>query len=306
MKRSISTLAVLALGLSLLGACGKDNKKDSAASGEKKVAVTIGAQSFGESAILAEIYKQGLEAKGFAPTVKDVAGFRPAELTAFKGDTINFAPEYAASMLEALNDKKGEATSDATATVKTMEPYLTTLGLTALTAGEAIDTNAFVVTKATAEKYKLKTLSDLAEYGKDLSISAPSDCETNPFCLPGLKKTYGLDLSGKYTAIDANTAVTDLLDQNKTDVGLLFSTDGRIKAKGYVLLTDDKHMLAADNIVPIVSTALGKNADLVKAVNAITATLTTEKLIDMNKAFDVDKEDAAVIAKKYLTDAGLL
>ncbi|MBA2609136.1 MAG: glycine/betaine ABC transporter substrate-binding protein, partial [Actinobacteria bacterium] len=59
MKRSTTTLIALALGISLIGAaCGSDdnNKDDAGSAGDKKVAVTIGAQDFGESAILAEIY----------------------------------------------------------------------------------------------------------------------------------------------------------------------------------------------------------------------------------------------------------
>ncbi len=308
MKRSTTTLIALALGISLIGAaCGSDdnNKDDAGSGGDKKVAVTIGAQDFGESAILAEIYKQGLAAEGFATSIKTLGGFRDIELEAFKAKEINFAPEYAASMLEGLNNKKGEATGDVKETAKKLETDLTPLGLTALTASEAVDTNAFVVTKATADKYGLKTLSDLASKGESLKIGAPADCATNPFCLPGLKATYGLDLSKNYTALESGQ-VADALGAASIDVGLLFSTAGAIAAKGYVLLEDDKNMLAADNVLPVVSTELGDNADLLKATNAITEKLTTDKLIDMNKAFDIDKEDAAVIAKGFLDDEGLI
>lgn len=310
MKRSTTTLIALALGISLIGAaCGKDDDKKSSSSDTtaagKKVAVTIGAQDFGESAILAEIYKQGLAAKGYATSIKTLGGYRPVELDAFKAKEINFAPEYAASMLEGLNNKKGEATGDVVETAKKLETYLTPLGLTALTASEAVDTNAFVVTKATADKYGLKTLSDLASKGKDLKLGAPADCETNPFCLPGLKKTYGLDLTKNTTALESNQ-VGDALDAGSVQIGLLFSTAGAIASKGYVLLEDDKNMLAADNVLPVVSAELGGNSALKSATNAITAKLTTAKLIEMNKAFDIDKEDAAVIAKGFLDDEGLI
>ena len=46
--------------------------------------------------------------------------------------------------------------------------------------------------------------------------------------------------------------------------------------------------------------------DIVEAIDAITAELTTEDLVEMNKRFDIDKEDAAVIAKDFLDGAGLL
>ena len=72
------------------------------------------------------------------------------------------------------------------------------------------------------------------------------------------------------------------------------------------LLDDDKHMLAADNVLPVVTIALRDTDGFVAAVNEIAATLDTDTLIGLNKRFDVDKEDAEVIAKDFLTDQGLI
>src|SRR4051812_44795461 len=106
--------------LLVVAACSDDKKTASTTSagssaGGTKPTITVGIQDFGESAILAEIYKQGLEAKGFTVSTQKLGGFRDLEIKAFDGGTINFAPEYAASMLEFLNGKKGEASSDAAA-----------------------------------------------------------------------------------------------------------------------------------------------------------------------------------------------
>ncbi len=311
MKRPLITVLSLALGVAVLGACGSDSKESkgstAATNAGKKVSVTVGAQDFGESKILAEIYAQGLAAKGYAATVKLLGtnAYRKVEVEAFDAKTINFAPEYAASMLEFVNEKKGEATGDAAATTAKLNTYLDAKGLVALTPSDAVDTNAFVITKATSEKLGIKSLSDLAAKGKDLKIAAPADCSTNPFCLPGLKKTYGLDLSKNLTPLGAEQ-VTDALDADTVQIGLLFSTAGSIETKGYVLLDDDKHMLAADNVLPIVTTALKGVSGFTDAVDAITAELKTDTLISMNKRFDIDKEDAAVIAKEFLKDHGLL
>jgi osmoprotectant transport system substrate-binding protein len=300
----------LTLALALLGAaCGSD--KSSTAAGDTtttaapKPAVTIGAQDFGESAILAEIYKQGLAAKGFDVSVQKLGGYRDLEVAAFEKGTINFAPEYAASLLEFLNDPtNGEASGDVAATVGKLQTYLATKDLRALTASSAVDTNALVVTKATADRLGLATLSDLAVKGADLRLGGPADCETNPFCIPGLKSVYGVDLAGKFKALETGQ-VAAALDAGQIDVALLFSTDSRIRTKGYVLLQDDKHLLAADNVVPVVSKALAHDASLTDATDAISATLTTAKLIELNKRYDVDKADAAAIAADFLTQEGL-
>ena len=310
MKRSVRLVAIGMIAVVAIAACSSDKKAttttgSSSSSSAPKPTVTIGAQDFGESEILTEIYKQGLTAKGFTVNTQKLGGFRDLEVKAFDGGTINFAPEYAASMLEFLNGKKGEATSDITETVGKLKPQLETKGLAALDATEGVDTNALVMTKAKADQLGIKSLSDLAAKGASLKLGGPSDCETNAFCIPGLKKVYNLDLSGSFQALETS-AVAPALDAGSIDIALLFSTDGRIKANNYVLLEDDKHMLAADNVIPVMKKDLASNSDLASAVNAIGKKITTDSLIDMNKRFDVDKEDAAVIAKDFLTTNNLI
>jgi len=311
-KRSVRLVAIGVIAVVAIAACSSDKKaatttgsSSSSSSSAPKPTVTIGAQDFGESEILAEIYKQGLTAKGFTVNTQKLGGFRDLEVKAFDGGTINFAPEYAASMLEFLNGKKGQATSDATETVGLLKPQLDTKGLAALDVTDAVDTNALVMTKAKADQLGIKSLSDLAAKGASLKLGGPSDCETNAFCIPGLKKVYNLDLSGSFQALETS-AVAPALDAGSIDIALLFSTDGRIKANNYVLLEDDKHMLAADNVIPVMKKDLASNSDLASAVNAIGKKITTDALIDMNKRFDVDKEDAAVIAKDFLTQNNLI
>ena len=309
LKRPLrSLLAIGVVALVAMAACSDDksttatNSQTPAAS---KPTITIGAQDFGESAVLAEVYKQGLEKKGFTVSIQKLGGFRDLEIKAFDGGTINFAPEYAASTLEFLNGKKGEASGDAAATVAKLTTQLEAKGLAAFKVSEGVDTNAFVMTKAKSDQLGIKTLSDLASKGASLKLGGPADCETNPFCIPGLKSKYNVDMAANFQALEPS-AVAAALDAGSIDVALLFSTDGRIVANNYVLLQDDKKMLAADNVIPIAKKDVASNADLTAAVNAISAYITTDALIAMNKRFDIDKDDAAVIAKDFLTKSGLL
>jgi osmoprotectant transport system substrate-binding protein len=314
-KRFIRLLALAVAIVLAITACSDDDNKTTTAGASgsggassastPKPKVTIGAQDFGESKILSEIYKQGLAAKGFQTEIQTLGGFRDLEIKAFDGGTINFAPEYAASMLEGLNGKKGEATSDVAATVSKLETQLESKGLAAFKTSDAVDTNALVMTKAKSDELGITSLSDLASKGASLKLGGPADCETNPFCIPGLKRVYNVDLSGSFTALETS-AVASALDAGSIDVALLFSTDGRIAANNYVLLKDDKTMLAADNVIPVAKKDLASNAELTTAVNDITAKITTDELIALNKRFDVDKDDAAVIAKDFLTKNDLL
>ncbi|HEX6570026.1 MAG TPA: glycine betaine ABC transporter substrate-binding protein, partial [Acidimicrobiales bacterium] len=86
----------------------------------------------------------------------------------------------------------------------------------------------------------------------------------------------------------------------------LFSTDGRIASEGWVLLEDDQQMLAADNVFPVMSQEVADayGDDLTELLDSISTELTTEDLIELNKRYDVDKDDAEDIAADWLTDHG--
>ena len=82
----------------------------------------------------------------------------------------------------------------------------------ALAPSEAIDTNAFVITQQTSDDLGITTLSDLAEKGADLTLGAPPDCETNGFCIPGLMRVYGVDLTAGFQPLEFGL-IPDALNQ---------------------------------------------------------------------------------------------
>jgi len=302
MTRRLRLLLALVAALALLGAaCGDDDDggdDDSTAAQEEGgapdgPAITIGAQDFGESAILAEIYKQRLEAEGYDVSIQSLGGFRDIEIGAFDGGDINFAPEYVASLLEFLNENAGEATNDVDETLEKLRPLLEEKGLQALEPSDAVDRNQFVVT----EESGLTSLSDLAGQS-DLTVGGPADCETNAYCIPGLQRVYGVDLSAGFTALDSQTAIADALEADEIDVGVIFSTSPEIARSGLVVLEDDEGMLAADNIVPVVADELVEayGDEMADVVNEVSAALTTEELIELNERQGVDQEDPDVVA----------
>lgn len=124
--------------------------------------IRIGAQDFGESKVLAQVYGQALEARGYPVEYQELGGFRDIVYASFDGGDINFTLEYAASALEFLNEQAGEATGDAAETTDLLRGYLEPLGLVATEHSEAVDSNAFVVTQETSDQYGLTSLADLA------------------------------------------------------------------------------------------------------------------------------------------------
>lgn len=209
-----ASLGALALTVSL-AACGGDSlekSKDggsasadsSSGAGGAKGSLVIGAAGFTESNVLAELYAQVLKDAGYSTSIKTVNNRELYEPSLEKGE-IDVVPEYAATLAEFLNAKvngpkapeeKPVASSDVAATVAGLEKLAGPLGLKALAAGEAVDQNAFAVTKEFAEKNNLKTLSDLGKSGLKVKIAAGDECNVRPFCAPGLTKTYGIQVSG--------------------------------------------------------------------------------------------------------------
>lgn len=141
---------------------------------------------------------------------------------------------------------------------------------------------------------------------QDLTLGGPADCETNPFCIPGLQRVYDVDLTDSFTPLESGV-VADALDSGDIDIALLFSTSGVIADKGWVVLEDDQNMLAADNVIPVLTTELNDAyPDLAGVANDVSAGFTTENLTELNKRFDVDAEDADSIATSFLEDNDLL
>jgi osmoprotectant transport system substrate-binding protein len=310
MKRQHKALALLAVVALSAAACGGDDDDDTATSGGSDdtaaepidgPGIKIGAQDFGESAILASIYDQALDGAGFDTDIAEVGGFRDLLFAAFESGDVNLAPEYVASELNFL--EAGAASADVDESLAALQPLLEDKGLTALEPSDAVDKNIFVMTKEKSDELGITSLSDLAEKGADLKLGAPQDCEENAFCIPGLKDVYGLDMSANFVPLDAGVLATSL-NEGAVDVATLFSTDGRLADEDWVVLEDDQGLAGADNIVPVLSIELvdAYGDDLTSVLNNISAELTTDDLIEMNKRYDIDKDDAEDIAADWLSD----
>ncbi len=291
-------------GLALIAsACGSSGGGSPAST--TKSSITVAGFNFNESSILAYMYGKALADKGYTVKYKLNLGSREVVEPALEHGDIDLYPGYAATELEFINKGKGEATGDPAATVAKLNTYLGPKKLDALTASPAADGNAFAVTKKTADQYSLKKLSDLAPIASKLTLGGPAECPTRPFCQAGLVKTYGLNFKA-FKPLDAGGPLTKTaLSNGDIDVGLVFSSDGGIVAKNFVVLQDDKQLEAADNIVPVIRQAV-ENQEVKDLLNKIDAALTLTDLTAMNKAADIDKQDPDALAQKWLKDHGFV
>jgi osmoprotectant transport system substrate-binding protein len=271
--------------------------------------VTIAAVNFSESQILANAYKDVLDKAGYQASVKSLTNREVVEPALEKGD-LDVVAEYVGTLTEFLNKKDNGANAtplaspDLDKTVTALRTLTDKRGLVALNPSPATDQNAFAVTKDFATKNKLTKLSDLSSYTGKLTLGGPPECPTRPFCQPGLQSTYGIKFAD-FKSLDAGGPLTkQAIKVGQVDIGLVFSSDGGIDGLGLQVLTDDKKLQTADNIVPIVRKDKAKDP-LTAALNKVSAAMTTDDLVKLNKRVDTDREDAATVAKDFLKSKGL-
>lgn len=280
-----------------LAACGSSNTPSSSSS--PKGTVTVAGFNFTEGSVLAELYGQALAHDGYTVNYKLNLGSREVVAPALKAGQVDLYAGYAATDLEYWNNKAGEASGDVNANVTKLNSHLQSLNLVALNPSPAIDQNAFAMTKANAQHYNATKLSDLASIGGQLVLGGPPECATRPFCQAGLESTYGIHFKA-FKALDTDGPLTRAaLANNSIQVGLVFSSDGDLNSLGLTVLQDDKHLEAADNVVPIVRTPVA-TAEVKKVLNAVSAGLNTSDLIDMNNQVGSQHMDPDAVAKAYL------
>ena len=108
-----------------------------------------------------------------------------------------------------------------------------------------------------------------------------------------------------FKSLDAGGPLTEAAIANgQVDMGLVFSSDGGVEAKGLVVLEDDKHLQTVDNIVPVIRNAK-VNSAVTTALNKVSAALTTDQLVALNKMVDIDKADPSAVAMTWLKSKGL-
>ena len=295
--RSVWLLATLAVVAVFAAACG--STPSSGGTTTSKGTLTIAGFDFAESSILGQIYGQELAHNGYTVNYKPRLGRREVVAPALLSGQIDMYPGYAATDLEYWNKGAGEASGDVNATVQKLNGHLQSQGLEALTPSAAVDQNAYAVTKATATKYNLSKLSDLAAVGNQLVLGAGPECPTRPFCQPGLEKTYGIHFKA-FKALDTDGPLTRAALANGTiQVGLVFSSDSDLTKLGLVVLQDDRHLENADNVVPIIRSQVA-TADVKGLLDKISAALTTEQLISLNGQVELQHQDADAVATAYL------
>ncbi|MFE9122666.1 ABC transporter substrate-binding protein [Streptomyces sp. NPDC007172] len=304
-----------ALVLTVLTACttGPSLEKQGAVTappGDNKH-LTIGSAGFTESDLLAQMYAQLLDKAGYHTKILSVTN-REIYEPALESGQIDVVAEYAATFADWLNAKahgagaKPVGSPDLNRTMTALRALATPRGLTVLDPGRAVDQNAFAVAESYAREHRLKTLSDLGAAGLPVRLAAGDECVQRPYCEPGLKKVYGIDV----TAVDpkgvGTTPAKQAVQSGQDQMVLTTTTDATLGQFGLVLLADDKHLQNADYIVPVVNRSRAGSAGVTGALGRLNTVLTTADLAALNEQVDSWRRLPEDVAKNYLKSKHLI
>ena len=266
--------------------------------------VIIGTKNFPEEFILGQLYKQALEAKGFTVSYKENIGSTELIQTSLTSGKINFYPEYTGVIVQVVFHRKSSPKT-ALATWQLAKQLEAAKGYTVLKPTPFYDTDVVAVTNATAKKYGLKSIGDLKKVGS-FKFGGFPECKTRNTCFVGYTKQYGIN-KATFTPL-AGISAYAALDNGSILAADVFSTDPPLgKGSKYTVLADPKHVTGFQNVAPIVKTAVvtSLGSKFTTTVNAVSAKLTQNAIVAMNKAVIVNKQSAASVASAFLKANGL-
>jgi osmoprotectant transport system substrate-binding protein len=318
---AFAIFAALALAIGI-AACGSSSSSSSSGSTESggesggaivsnpangKVSLTIGSKNFPEQEILGEIYAQGLAAAGYKVKSDLNLGSETVALQSVKSGAISGYPEYASTALTSFFGlEPEEVPADAAEAWEKANEEFGKEGLTAFEPTPFASANAVGTLKKTAEKYGLKTVSDLEGVSEKLSLYGSPECRQRIDCLAGLEKLYGLKFKS-FHPVDISLRYT-VLEKGQADLSILFTTDPQLSAESdkFVILEDDKKVFPAGNVIFVTKKATAEKAgpDYEKTILQVQEGLTLAVMQELDARVELEKETPKAAAAAYLESAG--
>jgi osmoprotectant transport system substrate-binding protein len=300
--------AGLAVALAACTPSGGNPSPAGEPAGRQGRVISVGSFDFPESVLLAQIYGQALAADRFPVRIVPNLGPREVVDPALMDGLLQLVPEYAGSALGFFSLGRLSATANAGATNRALAGAVAGRGLVAARPARAQDANAIVVTAATAARYRLRSIADLAPVAPGLVFGGPPECPGRAYCLTGLKRVYGLRFK-KFTPLDIGGTLTlQALEAGYIGAALLFTTDPRIPARHLVVLADDRGLQPAENITPLVrrEAVARYGPRLLTMLNRVSARLDTGTLRALDARVEIAGQNAQLVARDWLRAHGLV
>ncbi|KIL40484.1 glycine/betaine ABC transporter substrate-binding protein [Gordoniibacillus kamchatkensis] len=287
---------LLSLAIAALTGCSSNASSN-------KESITIGSKNFTENIILAHLMADVIEDKTNLNVVRKVnLGGSNVAWKALLNNDIQLYPEYTGTIVANYYQEK---TGTADETLQKARDLLKKDKLVFTNKFGFNNTYTLAVTQETAQKYNLKTFSDLAKVSGGLLLGCEFEFKDRPDGYPGLDKQYGMKFK-EVKGMDHGIMYRSLTEKN-VDVIDAYSTDGQIKVNHLTVLQDDKNFFPPYHAGPLVrEDVLNKYPDVGKALNSLENKLNESVMQDLNAQVDMDGMKAEDVARNFLIKQGII
>lgn len=295
MKRLLVAMLSVTIAVVLSG-CGSQDpiQKEQQSSG-----LVVGSADFSESELLMHVYAGALRSTGAKVETKPRIGAREVYVEAVRKGELAMVPDYSGNLLNHIDESTVGKVTERQAVYDQLKQKLPReLGVLEMSSAE--DKDVLTVTKRTADQ-GVRSMADLGPRCPQMILGAPAEWKTR--WEAKIADVYGCKFKD-IRSLEAGTVTAEALSSNQVQVANLFTTSSLIQTNNFVKLDDPKNMYPAQNVVPLVNNSKVGDAQRA-ALNKVSAALTTEKLTDMNKRIEVDKDNSADVAKAFLAELGM-
>lgn len=267
--------------------------------------VTVSSKDFTESFILGEMYASVLENTGIKVQRKLNLGGTPVAQAGLLSGQIDLYPEYTGTAL--LTVLKLPQNNDPKQVYDTVaQAYKNQFNLVWLKPSPMNSTNVMAVTREVAQRYGIKTISDLIAHANQLRIVTPPEFLQREDGLPGLKKLYGNFDFKQVVTVDPGLRYKAIAS-GQADAILAFSTDGELTVMDLVPLQDDRNFYPPYQVAPVVrASVLAAHPAMAGALNALAPKITDETMRRLNYEVNGKQREPADVAQEFLRQEGLL
>ena len=212
-------------------------------------------------------------------------------------------PEYTGTSWEAVLKK--EASYDESKFDELQKEYKEKYNLEYVNLYGFNNTYGLAVNKDIAEKYNLKTYSDLAKVSNNLIFGAEYDFFEREDGYKELQKVYNMNFK-KQIDMDIGLKYQAMKDK-KIDVMVIFTTDGQLAISDVVVLEDDKKMYPSYRAGTVVrSEILSEYPELKPVLEKLNNILDDKTMADLNYQVESEGKKPEDVAREYLQEKGLL
>lgn len=293
-KRIVLIISVLAL---IFVACGCSRQKET---------IKIATKPMTEEFILGEMLKLVIEENTDlrVEITKGVGGgtsnIHPAML---KGD-FDIYPEYTGTGWSFVL-KETEIPDDDTLYKKLKEKYDSEYDLKWVNLYGFNNTFGLVVRKDIADKYNIKTFSDLGRSSSDLVFGAEYDFYERDDGFDALCETYNMNFKD---SVDLDIGLKyDAINSKEIDAMNIFTTDGQLANSNVIVLEDDKNFYPTYFCGTIVrNETLKKHPELESVIMKLDNIINESEMANLNYLVETEGKDEKKIAKDFLIEKGVI